>query len=154
MPAWYDILEMDIDRRVDVPGLLNSAAAVQELLDRELERGIGADKLVLAGFSQGGAVAYQLGLTCGLRLAGLLTMSTYLATADTIEISPVAREIPILIQHGEWDPVVPEILARQAVARLEQEGCRLHYQWYPIEHGVCPEQISDISRWLQTVLQE
>lgn len=153
MPAWYDILEMDIDRKVDTRGLLESAGAIKQLLDRELERGVAEEHIVLAGFSQGGAVAYHLALSCGIRLAGLLAMSTYLATANIVEIQSTARELPILVQHGEWDPVVPEALARQAVARLEKEGCQVRYQWYPMEHAVCPEQINDISHWLQTVLK-
>lgn len=152
MPAWYDILEMNIDRRVDITGLMASTAMIRLFLDRELERGIDSKKIVIAGFSQGGAVAYQLALSCEHQLAGLLAMSTYLATADTINYSEVSKEMPVKIQHGQYDPVVPEQLGQQATARLTKEGYSVNYQQYPMEHAVCPEQISDISAWLQTVL--
>ncbi|MBU1568033.1 MAG: carboxylesterase [Proteobacteria bacterium] len=152
MPAWYDILEMQIDRRVDQPGLLASAKAIGGFVDRELDRGIAGKRLVVAGFSQGGAVAYHLVLSHTTPLGGLLAMSTYLATADTLVYSPANKEIPIKIQHGTHDPIVPETLGRKAAARLTQEGYQISYQSYPMEHSVCPEQIKDISWWLQTVL--
>ncbi|HBG21155.1 MAG TPA: carboxylesterase [Desulfobulbaceae bacterium] len=152
MPAWYDILEMQIDRRVDSKGLLASAAAINGFIDRELERGIDSRRIVVAGFSQGGAVAYQVVLDHDKPLGGLLAMSTYLATAETLDYKAVNKTIPILIQHGEDDPVVPEQLGRKAATRLVKEGYRVGYKSYPMEHSVCPAQIVDIGRWLQTVL--
>ena len=153
MPAWYDILEMQIDRKVDQPGLLASVKAIGGFVDRELARGIAGKRLVIAGFSQGGAVAYQLALSHATPLGGLLAMSTYLATADILSYSPANKDIPIKIQHGTHDPIVPEALGRQAVARLTREGYKISYQSYPMEHSVCPAQINDISQWLQTVLR-
>lgn len=152
MPAWYDILEMQIDRRIDTKGLLASAAAVNGFIDRELERGIDSRRIVVAGFSQGGAVAYQVVLGHDRPLAGLLAMSTYLATAEILDYQAVNKGIPILIQHGEEDPVVPEQLGRKAATRLAKEGYRVSYKSYPMEHAVCPAQIVDIGGWLQTVL--
>lgn len=152
MPAWYDILEMEIDRRVDNRGLLASAAAIAAFIERELARGIDSRRIVVAGFSQGGAVAYQVVLECDKPLAGLLAMSTYLATAETLHYRVANQNIPILIQHGTNDPVVPERLGRQAADRLKKEGYRVSYQTYPMEHMVCPAQIADIGRWLQIVL--
>ena len=152
MPAWYDIIEMQIDRMVDTDGLLASADAIAELMKREYERGISSTSLVLAGFSQGGAVAYQAALSHDKPLAGLLAMSTYFATADLTEYHPANRTIEIEIQHGLHDPVVPELLGRRAKGLLEDKGYAPGYRTYPMEHGVCPDQITDISGWLQKAL--
>jgi phospholipase/carboxylesterase len=153
MPAWYDILEMQIDRKVDQPGLLASVKAIGGFIDRELARGIAGKRLVIAGFSQGGAVAYHLALSHDTPLGGLLAMSTYLATADILLYGVANKKIPIMIQHGTDDPIVPETLGRKAAARLTQEGYQTSYQSYPMEHSVCPAQINDISKWLQAILR-
>ncbi len=153
MPAWYDILEMQIDRKIDTAGLLASVKAIDGFVTRELDRGIAGRRLVIAGFSQGGAVAYHLALSHATPLGGLLAMSTYFATADILTYNPANKKIPIKIQHGDRDPVVPESLGRSAAARLTGEGYQVSYQSYPMEHSVCPEQIGDISRWLQTLLR-
>lgn len=153
MPAWYDILEMDIDRKIDIPGLLHSALEIDKFVRREIERGINSERIVVAGFSQGGAVAYHLVMSHSEVLGGLLAMSTYFATADSVEYSLANRDIPIKIMHGEHDPVVPESLGRKATTLLVKKGYTVGYKSYPMEHGVCPEQIADISAWLQEVLR-
>ncbi len=153
MPAWYDILEMDIDRKIDITGLMASAREIEAFISRELERGIDSKRIVIAGFSQGGAVAYQVALSHKKALGGLLAMSTYLATADVIEYSEINKSIPIKVQHGTLDPVVPEQLGRKATNQLIRQGYSVSYQNYPMEHAVCPEQIGDISEWLQTILR-
>ncbi|MGB3222651.1 MAG: dienelactone hydrolase family protein [Desulforhopalus sp.] len=152
MPAWYDILEMTIDRRVDIPGLMASAGAINSFISREIDRGINSKRIIIAGFSQGGAVAYQVALSHPRPLGGLLAMSTYFATAGIIEYSNANKTIPIAIQHGEFDPVVPEHLGREAVTQLTKNGYTASYRNYPMEHSVCPEQIGDISKWLQDIL--
>ena len=152
MPAWYDIFEMEIDKKVDTKGLIESAKEIQKFVDRELERGIDSKKIVVAGFSQGGAVAYHLALGYNKPLAGLLAMSTYFATSETIKYSEANSSIPIEIHHGTFDPVVPEILARKAISALTAKGFSPEYKTYPMEHSVCPEQITDISTWLQQIL--
>ena len=152
MPAWYDIYEMDIDRQVDTVQLLASAAAIEDLIDRELERGINSNRIILAGFSQGGAVAYQTGLSSNRPLAGLLVMSTYFATSDSIHLAKANSAIPIEIHHGIYDPVVPEKLGQKAQRFLVDRGYPVRYRTYSMEHGVCPEQIADISGWIQTIL--
>lgn len=154
MPAWYDIMEMQIDRRVDVQGVLASAEKIRAFIDREIERGIDSRRIVVAGFSQGGAVAYQAVLSCDRPLGGLLAMSTYLATADILDYQAVNKQMPILVQHGEDDPIVPERLGRKAVTRLVKEGYRVSWQSYPMEHAVCPAQIVDIGDWLREVLEK
>lgn len=153
MPAWYDILEMDIDRKVDTRGLLLSAAEIDKFVRRELDRGINSRRIVIAGFSQGGAVAYHLVMSHAEPLGGLLAMSTYFATADIVAFSDANKNIPIKIMHGEYDPVVPEVLGRKATTLLVKKGYTVSYQNYPMEHGVCPEQIRDISAWLQEILR-
>lgn len=153
MPAWYDIIEMQIDRMVDTDGLLESSDMITEIINREYARGIDSTALVLAGFSQGGAVAYQVALSHDRQLGGLLTMSTYFATADLIQYHAANQHIPIEIQHGLYDPVVPEKLGNTARKLLEEDGYQPTYRTYPMEHGVCPEQISDISSWLQSTLK-
>ncbi|MDK9705986.1 MAG: alpha/beta hydrolase [Desulforhopalus sp.] len=153
MPAWYDVFEMQIDRKVDLPGILASVKAIGGFVDRELARGIASKRLVIAGFSQGGAVAYHLALSHPAPLGGLLAMSTYLATVEVLTFSPANKAIPIAIHHGTYDKIVPEVLGKKAAGRLKEEGYRVSYQSYPMEHSVCPEQIDDISRWLQGVLR-
>mgnify|MGYP006188482173 CR=1 FL=1 len=148
MPAWYDIVEMTIDRRVDEAQLCASADAIADLIDREIERGIDSRHIVLAGFSQGGAVAYQTALTYPKPLAGLIALSTYFATSQSIQPNPANQHLPILIQHGTRDPIVPEVLGQRANQLLTQRGHQTTYQSYPMEHSVCPQQVEDISRWL------
>ncbi|MDQ2077894.1 alpha/beta hydrolase [Marinimicrobium sp. ABcell2] len=148
MPAWYDIYAMTTLREVDTDRLRQSAHEVGKLIEREIERGIDSRRIVLAGFSQGGAVVYHAALTQTRPLGGLLVLSSYLATADTMERDPVNQSLPVLIQHGVQDPVVPEILGQQAADQLRAWQYPVQYQRYPVEHGVCPQQIPVISRWL------
>lgn len=152
MPAWYDIMEMDIDRKVDTKGLIDSSLEIKKFVERELERGINSKNIVIAGFSQGGAVAYHFALSYSKPLAGLLAMSTYFATSDIIQYNDANQSTPIEIQHGKFDPVVPEQLAHKAISDLKEKGYAPEYKNYPMEHSVCPEQIADISTWLQTIL--
>lgn len=152
MPAWYDILEMKIDRKVDSKQLLSSADAISLFIDEEIERGIDSKRIILAGFSQGGAVAYQTALSSGRPLAGLLAMSTYFATSDSIQFHEANNELPIEIHHGSFDPVVPEHLGQKAHDVLEKKGYQVHYRTYPMEHNVCPQQIGDIATWITRIL--
>jgi len=152
MPAWYDILEMEIDRKVDTEQLLVSAHAIEDFVYNELNRGIDSRRIIIAGFSQGGAVAYQVALSHDKPLGGLLAMSTYFATSSSIKHNKANRTLPIEIQHGTYDPVVPESLGQNAAKQLMHEGYSINYRTYPMEHGVCPQQIGDISEWLQKIL--
>ncbi|MEE3116510.1 MAG: alpha/beta fold hydrolase [Pseudomonadota bacterium] len=149
MPAWYDIKAMDIDRVVDTEQLMASADAVAKLVDREIERGVPAENIVIAGFSQGGAVAYELGLTYPKRLAGVLALSTYFATAESIQRSEANAGIPINVYHGTFDPVVPESLGVRSVETLKDMGFEPSYQTYPMEHSVCLEEVLDIGRFIR-----
>lgn len=152
MPAWYDITEIAIDRKIDTAQLVGSAEQIRRLIDREIDRGIPSNRIVLAGFSQGGAVSYQAALTYMQPLAGLLCMSTYFATKSSITPNSANKNLPILICHGSRDPMVQERMGREAQEELVAMGYEVEYKSYPVEHSVCPEEIADISQWLQKVL--
>lgn len=148
MPAWYDIKAMDIDRIVDTEQLMASSDAVAKLIDREIQRGIPSEKIVIAGFSQGGAVAYELGLSYPQRLAGVLALSTYFATEKTVKPSEANAGIPISVYHGTFDPIVPEALGVRSVESLKAMGFTPEYQTFPMEHSVCLEEVIDIGRFI------
>lgn len=152
MPAWYDILELDIDRKVDVEQLTRSAEAVHALIEREIARGIDSRRIILAGFSQGGAVILQAALSFRLPLGGAMSLSSYFATADSIRPDPANAALPVLVCHGSQDPVVSERLGMQANAALQALGHPTQYHRYAMEHSVCIEEIRDISAWLQARL--
>ncbi|MGD8174518.1 alpha/beta hydrolase [Marinimicrobium sp. ARAG 43.8] len=148
MRAWYDIRELSIDRKVDVDTLRASAQAVHALIEREMERGVDPRRIVLAGFSQGGAVVYEAALSYGYALGGLLVLSSYFATAETLNRSEANEALPALIQHGRQDQVVPEVLGQRAAERLREWHYPVVYEPYDVEHGICPEQLPVIQRWL------
>lgn len=152
MPAWYDILEMSLDRKVDVVQIEKSAAAIRDLIQREIEQGVNPENIVIAGFSQGGAVAYQTALTYPQRLAGLLTLSTYLAVEDTSNYTAINKDLPIKIDHGTQDPVVPIVLGQRANETLTNQGYQVAFNTYPMAHQVCLPQIKAIGQWLNKVL--
>lgn len=154
MPAWYDILEMNLERKVDEAQLIASAEAVQQLIEREIARGVPSEKIILVGFSQGGAVAYHAGLTYEKSLAGLLILSSYFATSSSAQVHPANQQIPILIQHGNRDPIVQEALGRRAYHYLQDRGCNVNYESYAMEHTVCMEQVESMAKWIQLVLSK
>ena len=149
MPAWYDIKAMDMDRVVDTEQLKASSDAVAKLVDQEIQRGVNSENIVIAGFSQGGAVAYELGLSYPKRLAGIIGLSTYFATAETVSVSEANRGIPVRVYHGTSDPMVPESLGRASVQKFEELGFSPVYQTFPMEHSVCMEEIVDIGQFLK-----
>ncbi|MFP2770351.1 alpha/beta hydrolase [Oceanisphaera sp. KMM 10153] len=153
MPAWYDILAMSLEREVDEPQLRGSALAIQALIEQQTAQGIDSRRIVLAGFSQGGAVAYEAALSYHRPLAGLIAMSTYLATADSLQRHEANQYLPVQILHGSRDGVVPELLGERACQQLQQWGFVPEYHGYPMEHSVCAAEIADISRFLCHCLQ-
>ncbi len=152
MPAWYDILNMNIEKKVDEEQLLISSERIGALIGREIERGISSSRIVIAGFSQGGAVGYQTALTYPEPLAGLMAMSTYFATSESILLSQENKALPVQIYHGIMDPIVPESLGQIAYRDLKKRGYSVNYQTYPMQHSVCAEEVMDISKWLQKIL--
>lgn len=156
MPAWYDILDMDFDqRRVDEGGVRESAAHLERLIAREEQRGVPARRVVLAGFSQGGAIALHTGVRHPERLAGLLALSTYLAVDGDVEHerSPANQDVPILQCHGTQDPMVPMRKGEAARDRLRGLGYAVEWETYPMQHQVCMEEIERIGAWLRGVLE-
>lgn len=152
MPAWYDILEMNIDRKVDQVQLKNSVNSIIDLINHEIKQGISSERIVVAGFSQGGAIAFETALSFPQKLAGLLALSTYFATKDTISLDSVNLNLPIAIHHGEYDSVVPFSLATVSHQLLVKKGYPAILKTYPMDHSLCPQQIEDIGRWLMGVL--
>jgi phospholipase/carboxylesterase len=154
MRAWYDILGNDLVRREDERGIRASQVRVEELIARETARGTDASRIVLAGFSQGGAITLQAGLRHRERLAGLLALSSYLPLADTLagERAGENAGVPIFMAHGKSDPVIP--IARGAASRdaLLAAGYAVEWHEYPMPHSVCEEEIRDIARFLKRVL--
>jgi phospholipase/carboxylesterase len=153
MPAWYDILQMGGGREDDA-GIRASQARVEQLIARENERGIDDARIVLAGFSQGGAIVLQTGLRHPKRLAGIMALSTYLPLAATAEKERHAAngDVPIFLAHGTYDPMIAIARAEQTRRALEALAFKVEYKTYPMEHSVCAEEIDDISVWLTKVL--
>lgn len=152
MPSWYDILEMSLDRKVDIAQIEQSSQQIKDLINREIERGVKPEHIVIAGFSQGGAVAYHLALGYPQRLAGLMALSTYLATNNRLNYSAANEHLPIFIAHGTHDTVVPAILGEQAYKVLSAKGYAVDYHTYPMAHQVCMAQIHAIGEWLNEIL--
>ncbi|MEE8057396.1 MAG: carboxylesterase [Pseudomonadales bacterium] len=152
MPGWYDILAMDMEREINPGQIMASADAITALVEREISTGIPSNRIVLAGFSQGGAVTYQAALSYNKPLAGLMTMSSYFATHKTIVPAEANQSIPIHLFHGTHDPMVPEAMGKHALEVLKLLGYDPTYKTYPMAHEVHPREIQDISEWLQQVL--
>ena len=147
MPAWFDIYSMDIDRKIDTPQIIESSNQVHEMIDAAIANGIASERIILAGFSQGGAVVFHAALTYPKKLGGLLALSTYFATADHIQIQPENANLPVLIQHGTLDPVVPELLGQKSTETLKTLNFQPEYMTYPMEHNVIPQQLQHIDQW-------
>jgi phospholipase/carboxylesterase len=150
MRAWYDILGFDRSAREDDAGIRASATAVTELIDRELERGLRADRVVLAGFSQGGAIALHTALREPRALGGVIALSTYLPLAGTLaaERSAANERLPIFMAHGTSDNVLPLALGESSRRTLEAQGYAVDWHAYPMAHSVCLEEVSAIGAWL------
>lgn len=151
MPAWYDILSLSgSSRQIDQAGIERTRKQINALIDREVARGIPADHIVLAGFSQGGAMAYSVGLTYPERLAGVMALSAYIPAPDWLDQQRTVanQHTPILVAHGTHDPVVSLALGEQAKVWLQAHGYALSWQTYPMEHQVCLQEIRAIGQWL------
>jgi len=150
MRAWYDVLGLDLVSQQDVAGMRVSIQQLESLIAREVERGIPAERILLAGFSQGGAIALAGGLRHAQRLAGIIALSTYLPMHDSLaaERSAANAAIPIFWGHGTMDPIVP--LQRGTASRdvLQQLGYAVDWHTYPMAHAVCPPEIADLRDWM------
>ena len=154
MPAWYDIRSLGGSRNNDVEGIERSRSQVGELIAREVERGVDPSRIVIGGFSQGGAIALHTALRHGDRLAGVMVLSAYLLLADQLdaEASAVNRDVPVFMAHGTYDPVVRFDWATTSRDRLQALGWDVEWHEYPMPHSVCPEEITAIGVWLSRVL--
>ncbi|HLV77962.1 MAG TPA: carboxylesterase [Marinobacter sp.] len=152
MPAWYDILAMDVNRKVDATQLRASAELVAQFIRQERERGVASENILLGGFSQGGAVAYELALSYPEPLGGLFALSTYFATADSIKLSEANRQLPVFIAHGRFDQVVAEHLGQAAHQKLQALGYEPEYHSYGMEHSLCLEEVRDLDAFFERLV--
>ncbi len=154
MRAWYDIAETDLANRADESGVRASAGILEGLIGEELAKGLPSSRILLAGFSQGGAIALHTGIRYAQSLAGILALSTYLPLQESaaVEISEANRNIPIFLAHGSQDPVIPLALSEQTRQFLASTGYKVQCHTYPMPHSVCPEEIRDIAVWLEQAL--
>lgn len=151
MRAWYDIVSLDATGRADAAGVRDSTNLLEALVSREQERGMASDRIVIAGFSQGGAVAINTALRAENRLAGLMALSTYIALPDEFAASKGNRELPVFMAHGSFDPMIPMRWGRASADRLIESGFEVEWHDYPMAHAVCPQEIQDIRAWLLKV---
>ena len=152
MRAWYDIVTLDRGGPVDSAGIDESSAALEALIERERERGIAPARIVVAGFSQGGAIAINTALRAETKLAGLMGLSTWLALPDALQRDNLDTSIPVFMAHGQFDPMIPMQYGRGSADRLVGAGFDVEWHDYPMAHAVCPQEIVDISSWLSGVL--
>lgn len=154
MRAWYDIAELSIDFKEDNLGIEESAHLINLLIEREQSFGIPSDKILLAGFSQGGAMSLFAGLRYKQSLAGIIALSSYMPLAQRLsqEVHPNNKSIPIFMAHGLYDPVVPLMLGEMCHQQLEGLGFNIDWHTYPMPHTVIPQEIQDIGRFLAKVL--
>jgi len=154
MRAWYDIGGFDLSQKQDEPGIRASIAEVEKLIAREVERGVAASNVVLAGFSQGGAIALAAGLRHAQTLAAVVALSTYLPIAEATagERGAANAATPIFMAHGAFDPVVQQYLGERSRDRLREWGYNVDWHSYPMAHQVCPPEIADLADFLESRL--
>lgn len=154
MPAWYDILEMGTGAPEDAEGIRASIEQVDALVRREHERGLPYDRIAVAGFSQGGAIAVQVGLRFPERLAAVIALSTYMLLEDDLgaQRSEANRDTPVFAAHGDFDPMVTPDRGAHLASTLDAWGQPVDVHRYPMHHEVCLEEIDHLREWLDRVL--
>ncbi|KMM75188.1 carboxylesterase [Xanthomonas sp. NCPPB 1128] len=154
MRAWYDIVSMDFSNRADSAGVAESVAQVEELIAREDARGVPAERLLLARFSQGGAITLAAGLRRERPLAGLIGLSTYLPELESVARwhAPAALRQPLFMAHGQGDPVIPQPYAERTAQTLQALGMPVQWRRYPMAHQVCAEEIADLGDWMDACI--
>ena len=155
MRAWYDIAGTDLDRRADEEGVRESAGIARALVDEQIARGLAPERVVLAGFSQGGAIALYAGLRFPFRIAGILALSTYLPAPGSLatQAHDANRDVPIFLAHGSQDPVIALALSERSRAALAALGYVVEVHTYPMPHSVCAEEVRDVANWLHRCLR-
>jgi phospholipase/carboxylesterase len=153
MRAWYDIAFDGLNRQIDLQGVTQSAAAIETLIDEQIQQGISSEQIIIAGFSQGGAITLTLATQTSRPLAGFMALSTYLPQVDNQPpVTNTNKNTPILMVHGTADNVVPISLGRQAADYLREQGCTLEWHHYVMGHSVCWEEIQLIGQWLKQIV--
>jgi len=153
MPAWYDINHPDLALGEDEAGIRASQQEIVKLIQQEISRGIPAERILLAGFSQGGAIVLQTGLRYEKKLGGIIALSTYLPLKSSFAQEVTTnRNIPIFMAHGSFDNVIPLHAGATSKKMLEDAGCAVEWHEYEMAHSVCADEIRDISLWLERVL--
>ncbi|MDK2597668.1 alpha/beta hydrolase [Pseudoalteromonas obscura] len=148
MRAWYDIKSMELENRADEAGVRESAAAVAQLIEQEIAAGIPADKIILAGFSQGGVISLHLAPRLSDTLAGVMALSTYMCAPQKLGSEAIQPALNVFMAHGSHDPVVPMQAGQTAYNTLVEQGYDVSWQDYPMEHQVCIEELKAIRAWL------
>lgn len=155
MRGWYDVASADISAQEDAQGIYEAQRQLQVLIKKEVERGIPAERIILAGFSQGGAIILHSGLRYPQRLGGLLVLSSYLPLASSLdtERNTANNDVPIFMGHGTHDEIIPQALAEQTRELLLKQGYTVDWHSYVMPHGVVSDEIEDIGWWLRRVLK-
>ena len=148
MPAWYDIYALDRDAKIDENGIRESASRIKTLINDAEDKGVPTEKIIIAGFSQGGVVAIETALTYPKKLCGLISISSYFPTSKTIKPHDTNTEIPVLICHGKEDEMVLESMGDRAYRNLLGMGYEVEYKTYPTGHNVIAEELIDIGSWI------
>lgn len=153
MPAWYDILEMSLNRKVDVQGIYKSANLLENLIKQEMASGISSEHILLAGFSQGGVIALHAGLTFKHKLAGIIALSTYFPTIEKVitELSIANHNTPIFMGHGILDSIVAIESGKSVFNKLNDFQYNIEWYEYVMEHSVCNEEINHISSYINQI---
>ena len=154
MRAWYDIVSLDAAGRADAAGVHESTAIVEALITREIERGVPAERIVIAGFSMGGAIVINTALHTEHSLAGLMALSTYVPIPSALEDSTGSRDTPVFMAHGTYDPMLPFQWGQLSAQKLTATGFTIEWHDYPMAHAVCPDEIRDIREWLIRVYED
>ena len=154
MRAWYDIKSMDFDKRADLTGVRESAEQVEQLIEAEISNGVPPEKIILAGFSQGGVIALHLGPRFSKSLGGIMGLSTYMCQPELLagEAHPANQQTPVFMAHGEMDDVVPIAMGKAAYDTLTANQYNVSWQSYRMKHNLNMDEINAISQWLQARL--
>ena len=154
MRAWYDVISLDRSGPQDEAGIRESSETLVRLIEHEHERGISYDRIVLAGFSQGGAIAMHTAMRYPNKLAGLMVLSSWMPLESTLDAEVVQaarsqpRDLPVLMVHGSFDPILPIAVGQHARELMGQAGFTVQWHDYPMAHAVCAEEIAEIRKWL------
>jgi len=153
MPAWFDIVHMDLEQEPDIDGIEKNSKLVTELIDAEIEKGIKSERILLIGFSQGGVMALHTATRYEKKLAGVASLSAFFPTAKTMPLNAVNSKIPVFFGHGTFDNVLPADLSQKAFEFLKSNGNPVERHTYPMQHSVCLEELQVLGRWISACVQ-